>query len=734
MDVFELLAKLRLDTSEYENGLNNAQNSAKSGGSKIGAALGTAAKVGGAAIAAASGAAVAFGKSAVEASVSYESAFTGVTKTVEETATTSYDMISDAIMKMATETSSSKEVIAGVMEAAGQLGISADDIVGFTKTMIELGDTTNLSAEEAAVALARFTNITGLASGDVDKLGAAIVDLGNNFATDEASIVSMSTRLASAGTIAGLSSTDILALSTAMSSVGIEAEAGGTAMSQVLTKIGNAVANGIDPSNEKLKVFAEVAGMSAEDFANAWKSAPVEALSQFIIGLNGVNESGENVNMVLEDLGIKGIRESNMIKSLALASDVLTEAVNTSSTAFEENSALSAEAEKRYGTMESKISQLKEAFSNMKVVIGDELLPTFGNFVEYGKTAMTELTAAFQQDGLAGALDALGPILDQGVQMIFNMLPTVVEAGAALLEGLVTGIINNLPKLLDAAVKIITTLVKDLADNADKVLDAATEIIFTLADGLIDALPELIPAIIKIILAIVEKLTEPNMLMKLIEASVQIIEAIAQGLINAIPELVKTAPTIIMNLVEAILRLVPQLVASGIELMANLALGIIEGGAKVIQGVVELLGELKEKFLERVENAKQWGADLISNFIGGITSKLGNLWSTVKSIGSGIKNMLGFSEPKEGPLSDFHTYAPDMMKLFAQGIKDNEHLVTDQIRSSFDFGNLTTAAAPAVAGGVGSTTNTYNITVNGIEELEELLRWYESRQVRARMA
>ena len=731
MDVFDLLAKLTLDTSEYENGLNNAKGSAEKGGSKIGAALGTAGKVAGAAIAAATTAAVGFGKTAVDASISYESAFTGVTKTVEETATTSYDMISDAIMKMATETSSSKEVIAGVMEAAGQLGVSADDIVGFTQTMIELGDTTNLSAEEAAVALARFTNITGLSSGDVDKLGSAIVDLGNNFATDEAAIVSMSTRLASAGTIAGMSSTDILALSTAMSSVGIEAEAGGTAMSQVLTKIGNAVANGLD--SEKLKTFAEVAGMSAEEFSNAWKAEPVEALSQFIIGLNGVNESGGNVNVLLEDLGIKGIRESNMIKSLALASDVLTDAVKTSSTAFEENSALSEEANKRYGTMESQLSQLKEAYSNMKVTIGDELMPTLSNFIEFGKNGMTELTTAFQQDGLAGALDALGPILDQGVEMIFNMLPTVVDAGIALLEGLISGILKNLPTLVDAAVKIITTLVQDIADNIDKVLDAAVEIIFALADGLIEALPELIPAIVEIILKIVEKLTDPETQTKLIEASFKIIAALAEGLINALPELIKAVPVLIKNLITNILNFMPNMVKGGEELVKGIAEGILNMVDAAIDSVKQLLGKIKDAILGIVNRAKEWGADMIQNFTNGIKSKVSGVVSAVSGIASKVKSFLGFSEPEEGPLSNFSTYAPDMMKLFAKGIKDNEHLVTDQIRSSFDFGNLGTAAAPALAGS-GTTTNTYNITVNGIEELEELLEWYNSRQVRARMA
>ena len=210
-----------------------------------------------------------FGAS-VKAAVDWETAFTGVKKTVDESAE-GYAQLAENIKQMATETASSKEDIAGVMEIAGQLGISGvDNLTEFTRTMIELGDTTNLSAEDAATALARFMNITGESTSNVDKIGSAIVDLGNNFATSESEITEMATRLASAGTLAGMSSTDILALSAAMSSVGIQAEAGGTAMTQTLTEIEAAVSAFRAGSTEDLEAIANIAGLSASDFANAW--------------------------------------------------------------------------------------------------------------------------------------------------------------------------------------------------------------------------------------------------------------------------------------------------------------------------------------------------------------------------------------------------------------------------------------------------------------------------------
>ena len=312
----------------------------------------------------------------IKAASDWESAFAGVRKTVDATEE-QYEELAAGIRKMATETASSAEDIAAVAEAAGQLGVKTDDVLDFTKTMVMLGDSTNVSADEAAKSLAQFLNIVngGDMSG-VDRLGAAIVELGNNFATDEASIIAMSQRLASAGKLAGLTETDILGLATAMSSVGIQAEAGGTAMTQTLTAIEKAVAAAAEGSTEDLEQIARIAGTSAEDFAKSWEDNPIVAIQEFITGLGQLDEQGESATQVLEDLGMSGIRQSNMLKSLALASDTLTRAVDVSSSAYKENTALTNEASKRYDTFASKLNQTKERAKQVASDIGESLMPT----------------------------------------------------------------------------------------------------------------------------------------------------------------------------------------------------------------------------------------------------------------------------------------------------------------------------------------------------------------------
>ena len=386
---------------------------------------------------------------------------------------------------------------------------------------------------------------------------------------------------------------------------------------------------------------------------------------------------------------------------------------------------MSNEAVKAAAAYQDSLQDMQTAMQGLSRGLTQEFMPGI-------KTAMDGLTELF-----TGNTDSGIALISQGVDdLLANLteqLPRFLEIGVGIIEALGTAIIENLPKLAESAIKIITELVKKLIENLPKVIDAAMQIIGAIADGLIQALPELIPALVEVTLTIVEKLTDPDVLTKMIDAAFKIIGALAEGLLKALPTLIEKVPQIIGNLVKCILEFLPQLLESGVKLIAELAKGVLQGAGSVIQAIGNLMGKVRDAIREKVEQARQWGADLIQNFISGITSKVSGLWNTIKSIAGGIKNMLGFSEPKEGPLSNFHTYAPDMMELFAKGIRDNEHLITDQIRSSFNLGQaFTGAAAGAVA--AGGSTNTYNITVNGIEELEELLQWYQSRQVRARMA
>jgi TP901 family phage tail tape measure protein len=386
------------------------------------------------------------GTVATKAAVDFESAFTGVRKTVDATEE-EFAALSDGIKKMSSTMPQSASEIAGVMEVAGQLGVrGTDSLLQFTKTMVMLGDATNLSSEEAATSIARVMNIMGTSSEDVSRFGATIVDLGNNFATTESEIVAMTNRLAAGGKLAGLTEAELMALATAMSSVGIEAEAGGTAMTQTFNEIEKAVATG----GEKLAEFARVSGMTSKEFATAWETSPITAIQSFITGLGKLDESGESAVLVLDNLGLTGIRQSNMLKSLGLASDLLADSIDTANKAWEENTALVNEAETRYGTTESKLAMLRNSAQNLAASFGELLTPMLDSLNQL----------------LQKAIGWLSSLTDEQKQVIVDILSVIAVVGPLLLIiGKVIGFVTNLISLLPTLKALFAGLNAIMAAN-----------------------------------------------------------------------------------------------------------------------------------------------------------------------------------------------------------------------------------------------------------------------------
>lgn len=372
---------------------------------------------------------------------------------------------------MAKEMPSSAVEIAHVAEAAGQLGVPIGAIKDFSKTMINLGVSTNLSSEEAASSIAKIGNIMQVSGKDLGTwsahFGSSLVDLGNHFSTTERDIVEMTNRLAAGGKLAGLTTPEILGLATAMSSVGIEAEAGGTAMTQTLTGIGKAVSGVGKGAKEKLEVIAQTAGMTAEQFSTAWKQKPAEALQAFIKGLQRAHDEGKNMDGILDELGMTGIRQGNMLKSLASASDKMSEAVSRSNTAWKENNALTNEASKRYETTESQLKIFKNKLTDIAIEFGGPLLKALNSGLDAAKPWLqtlsdmakkfSEMSTEQQQSiikwgAMAAAIGPAMKILGGGARIISGFSKTLgtVARGIGKFSGVLksvsegNGFINSL--------------------------------------------------------------------------------------------------------------------------------------------------------------------------------------------------------------------------------------------------------------------------------------------------
>lgn len=360
---------------------------------------------------------------ATKAAMDWESAWAGVTKTVDGNAQ-QMGALEEQLRGLAKTLPASHQEIAAVAEAAGQLGVQRENIVGFTRTMIDLGETTNLSADEAATAIAQFSNVMHVSADDVDNFGSALVDLGNKGASTEADILAMSQRLSGTGALIGASAQDILGLSSALADVGISAEAGGGSISRVLQKMNTAVLD----SGDKLDGFAEVAGVSAEEFAAKWRESPIQAMQLFEKGLQGVTDNGGNAVQTLRDLGIQSSEETRAVLALASNYEGLGTSLDTANTAWEQNTALVAEAAKRYETTESKIRMAGNTMKDAAIDLGGAILPVLASAAE-GAAGLAEgfgnlpapVQSAVAQLGLIAGAASLG------VGGLMKLIPAVSD-------------------------------------------------------------------------------------------------------------------------------------------------------------------------------------------------------------------------------------------------------------------------------------------------------------------
>lgn len=421
-----------------------------------------------------------------QASMDFESAMTGVAKTTDLT-DDELSAMSDAIKETSTEIPATTEELAAIAESAGQLGIHKESLLGFTEIMAMLGTSTNMTADEAATSLSRLANITGMSQEDFDRLGATIVDLGNNLATTEKEIVDMSMRIAGAGAQVGMTEAEIMSFSGALSSVGIEAEAGGSAFSTLISNMSLAVQQGGDG----LEQFADVAGMSASEFAAAFEEDAAGAIIQFIQGLGNMESEGRSAIAVLDDMGLSDIRMRDALLRAAGASDVFTNALQIGSNAWDENTALVNEATKRYATTQSQLTMMQNAYKNLKVAIGDAYTPALQKAYSVGTQVLNAVSQFIKQNpALVNAITAFVGVLGLVVAALaaYTVGAKVAAAASAMLTAAIPGV--NIIMGVAAAVAGVTAAIAALATAAANDAVPSVDELTQSAQGMREAMDE----------------------------------------------------------------------------------------------------------------------------------------------------------------------------------------------------------------------------------------------------
>lgn len=514
-----LLFETKVDEKGFDSGVKKLGGIAAKGMAAVGASI------------VAAGTTVAgLGAAAIKVGIEFESAFAGVKKTVDAS-DEQLSALHDGLIDLSKEIPVTAAGLSAIAESAGQLGIDVDNIEEFTATMADLSVATNLTAEEAATSFARFANIVGMSQENFDKLGSVVVALGNNLATTEAEITAMAMRIAGAGSQVGLTEAQIMAFSGALSSVGIEAEAGGTAFSTLISKMSLAVAQG----GAALTDFSDVAGMTGDEFREAFEQDAGQAILSFIQGLARINDEGGSAIKTLDDIGLSDIRMRDALLRASGASDVFAEALDIANTAWDENIALSKEAEQRYKTMESRLQLLKNSVSALGIAIYESTDEGLGSAVDLAMGWVDELTQAFSSGGTRGLVLAAGDILADMVSVLADKSGDLIDVGADAIDAFATGLRRNAKNIATNLQKALKDAVSGLSKALPSIAKAGVKLTTELVGAIAESLPDLLPAAVDMFFdTLVALLTD---LPTLIKVGVQFVTGLVEGIFSAIPRL-----------------------------------------------------------------------------------------------------------------------------------------------------------------------------------------------------
>lgn len=393
------------------------------------------------------------GQSALDAANDIDSAYRDMRKTCDGTEK-QFEQLRDSAIEFSQTHVTSADQILEIEAIGGELGVATDSLETFAETVSNLDIATDLDADDAATTLGQLSNILDdLDQNHMPNFSDALVRLGNNGASTESDIASIATRIGSMGSIVGMTTPEILALASSVASTGQGAEAAGTAISNTISDIESAVANGKDQIDEfgnaadtSLQQFADVAGMTAREFADTWESNPTQALKAFVEGLKNVESDGGSATATLESLGITGTRQKQAIEGLMQTIDGLDNNLTMSQDAWDGVSDewgaagdAAREADAKAEGLSGSLSKLSNMAQNLGSDIGQAALPyiqALSGIVDSATTAFEGLSDGTKTFivGIGGLAAAAGPAL--------SVISTMGEKIQKLKDG--SGIIGKL--------------------------------------------------------------------------------------------------------------------------------------------------------------------------------------------------------------------------------------------------------------------------------------------------
>lgn len=527
-------------------------------------------------------------------------------------------------------------------QVAATMGTTVDQIQELRDFAMEMGANTAFSASQAADAL----NYMALAGYDAEQSMEMLPNVLNLAASGSMELAAASDMITDSQTALGLTFEETSILVDQMAKAASTTNTSVSQMGDAILTVGGTAKNlagGTKELNAVLGVLADnsikgsEAGTHLRNIMLAMTPTTDAAVAAFEkLNLSSYDSEGNlrALSDIFADLSTaladytdeeKTLILSDMFNKTDLAS--VNALLSTSAERWGEvygaienaSGAAEAMAATQLDNLTGDITLFQSALEGAQIVISDQLTPTLRQFVQFGSEAISRLSTAFQEGGLSGAMEELGTVISDGLAMIMEMLPDMIEAGGQLLGSLIEGIIQNLPLLVEGA----------------------ADIILTLASGITESLPEMIPTIVDIVLQIVETLID-NVDM-LVDAAIEIIVALAEGLINALPTLLEKAPEIVENLVTAIVENAPKLLDSAWELIQSLARGIIDNLPEIGQAAIDIVNTVIDGVGDLWEDIKGVGKNIVNG-----------IWEGIKGMAKWLKNKVtGFFSDVVGGVKDF---------------------------------------------------------------------------------
>lgn len=629
MNVFDLSAKISLDTAPYIRSLMTASNQTNTMGGLIAGGIGKATKVMIGALAAASTALVAFGTSSINVGMQFDKSMSQVAATMgmsvdemmEEIghASTSFGEFegnlrdfaqfmgrntaftaseaADALNYMALagySVQESMEMLPNVLSlaAAGNFDLArASDMVTDTQTAF------GISAERTTKMVDEMAKAASTGNTSVEQLGDAFLVVGGLAKNLNGGFVQLAD-----GTYAEVDGIQELEIAlTAMANAGVKGGEAGTHMRNMLLKLAS-------PTEEGTKQL-EALGVAVFDAGGQMRSLK-DIFSDLSVSFENLTQ--EEKMQAISNL----FNTRDMASAEALLSAIESDWDEIGAEILQAEGAASQMAETQLDNLAGDVTLFKSALEGAQITISDVLTPTLREFVQLGTSGLQELTTAFEEEGLSGAIGVFGDILSGLVSKIIEVLPQIIDGGAKLIDAFITGILDNIDMVINAGVDIMNTIMNSFVTSLPKIIKAGGKVILGLVKGIGQALPTLIPAIVDMVLEIVETLLGNIDL--IIDAALQLMNGLAMGLVNAIPVLIEHIPTIIEALIDGILGAIPMIIEAGIQLLTALVGALPEIIVAIVESLPEIINGIISGLMDNLPMLIKAGIDLFVALVGNI--------------------------------------------------------------------------------------------------------------------